>query len=329
MTVADFCAQAVISDHIASAFPEDPIVGEEDANLLKDAESPLVRDILRSLESAVPSISHRRLLDLINKCSYDPLLENAANEKKRFWTVDPVDGTKGFIRQGGQGQYAVCLALIDSDGQVAVAVLGCPNLPIGDVSDKCGSSKGMLFAARLGEQSFRQVLFPSEQEEEPPRHLISVNKQLSQLNQVRFCESFEEKHSDHSLSNEIRSQLGITAVDNHHESGEPLRLDSQCKYGIVSSGQADCYIRLPLVQSQTGKKYVEKIWDHAAGDLLVRQAGGVVTDMLGRRLDYSHGRLLRGNCGVLASANRVVHDAIVNIYTQLESQNGKLSFIHV
>ena len=41
-----------------------------------------------------------------------------------YWTLDPVDGTKGFLRRG---QYAVSLALIE-DGKVVAGVLGCPNL---------------------------------------------------------------------------------------------------------------------------------------------------------------------------------------------------------
>ena len=49
---------------------------------------------------------------------------------ERFWTLDPIDGTKGFLR--GE-QYAVALALI-VEGRIAVAALACPNLrvPAGD-----------------------------------------------------------------------------------------------------------------------------------------------------------------------------------------------------
>ena len=45
-----------------------------------------------------------------------------------MWTIDPIDGTKGFLR--GE-QYAVCLALI-VDAQVKVGVIGCPNMPPAD-----------------------------------------------------------------------------------------------------------------------------------------------------------------------------------------------------
>jgi 3'(2'), 5'-bisphosphate nucleotidase len=42
-----------------------------------------------------------------------------------MWTLDPIDGTKGFLLGG---QYAVCLALIE-DSDVKLGVMGCPNLP--------------------------------------------------------------------------------------------------------------------------------------------------------------------------------------------------------
>ena len=39
-----------------------------------------------------------------------------------FWTLDPIDGTKGFLRRD---QYAIALAYV-VDGVVQLGVLGCP-----------------------------------------------------------------------------------------------------------------------------------------------------------------------------------------------------------
>ena len=58
----------------------------------------------------------------------------------RYWTLDPIDGTKGFLRGD---QYAVALGLID-DGEVILGVLGCPNLPNSD------GSRGAIFSAVEG-----------------------------------------------------------------------------------------------------------------------------------------------------------------------------------
>lgn len=54
------------------------------------------------------------------------------------WVLDPIDGTRGFV---GMRQYAVCLGLIQ-DEEVVVGVLGCPNLPQGQVTDDdCGTGE--------------------------------------------------------------------------------------------------------------------------------------------------------------------------------------------
>jgi len=69
-----------------------------------------------------------------------------------MWTLDPIDGTKGFLRGG---QYAVCLALIE-DAQVQLGVIGCPNLLV-DPSNQDGP-RGCLFVAVKG-QGAEQVPF--------------------------------------------------------------------------------------------------------------------------------------------------------------------------
>ena len=67
-----------------------------------------------------------------------------AEPGQRFWTCDPIDGTKGFLRGG---QYAVALALVEA-GQVQVGVLGCPRLS--DLSQAEPSDPGVLMIAVRG-----------------------------------------------------------------------------------------------------------------------------------------------------------------------------------
>ncbi len=85
----------------------------------------------------------------------------------------------------------------------------------------------------------------------------------------------------------------------------PLRMDSQAKYGILARGDGTVYLRLP-----TQKAYVEKIWDHAAGCILVEEAGGRVTDLHGKPLDFSQGKTLAKNKGVIAT-NGKLHDLVL------------------
>src|SRR5690606_38060532 len=104
--------------------------------------------------------------------------------------------------------------------------------------------------------------------------------------QARFCESVESGHSNQSTSARIAQQLGITHA--------PIRMDSQAKYAAVARGEAEIYLRLP-----TSADYRENIWDHAAGALLVTEAGGRVTDIAGRPLDFTQGARLERNAGII------------------------------
>ena len=77
-----------------------------------------------------------------------------------MWTLDPIDGTKGFLR--GE-QYAVCLALL-VDSSVEVGVIGCPNLPLDP--QKPNGQKGCLFIAVRGQGTeqvrSRLVIIPTD-----------------------------------------------------------------------------------------------------------------------------------------------------------------------
>mgnify|MGYP003709507457 CR=1 FL=1 len=58
-------------------------------------------------------------------------------------------------------------------------------------------------------------------------------------------------------------------------------ITGMCKHCLVGIGAAEATLRLPPAG------YQEKIWDHAAGDHFVREAGGTVTDLRGQPLDYT------------------------------------------
>ena len=56
--------------------------------------------------------------------------------------------------------------------------------------------------------------------------------------------------------------------------------------------------------------YIEKIWDHAAGYRVILEAGGMVSDVNGKPLDFSLGRGLSENLGVVVT-NGLEHQRIV------------------
>jgi HAL2 family 3'(2'),5'-bisphosphate nucleotidase len=278
VTVADFGSQALICRTLAGAFPDDPVVAEEDAADLREAaNAAILRAVARHLSAIHAGTDEATACRWIDH-------GGASADARRFWTLDPIDGTKGFLRRE---QYAIALALVE-DGQVVVAALACPNLSM--EADGAGAP-GTTFSAVRGQGAFAVPLDAPDTKPPLPMH-VSPRADVAQ---ARFCESVESGHSAHGDSERIAERLQITAP--------PVRLDSQAKYGIVARGQAELYLRLP-----TRADYREKIWDHAAGTLVVEEAGGRVSDIDGRPLDFTQGRELAANRGVVVS-NGALHEA--------------------
>jgi 3'(2'), 5'-bisphosphate nucleotidase len=121
--------------------------------------------------------------------------------------------------------------------------------------------------------------------------------------EATFCESVESGHSSHDDAAVIAEKLGVT--------NPPYRIDSQCKYAAVARGDASIYLRLP-----TRADYEEKIWDHAAGWMVINEAGGRVTDVRGEPLDFSIGRTLKNNKGVVAT-NGKLHDQVIAVVREV------------
>jgi 3'(2'), 5'-bisphosphate nucleotidase len=114
---------------------------------------------------------------------------------------------------------------------------------------------------------------------------------------ARVLRSFEDAHTDPPQLDRIFRLLGMQQ--------EPRRMDSQAKAVVLAGGAAELVFRL-LPAGRPA--YREKIWDAAAGSLLVEEAGGRVTDLRGRELDFGAGRELTNNVGVVSS-NGLVHEA--------------------
>jgi 3'(2'), 5'-bisphosphate nucleotidase len=279
VTVADFGAQAVIISALKKAFPDDPVVAEEDTGALcGDAAQPLRQKVLEYVQTVCPKMKEGEMLDAIDGGHH------RGGASGRFWTLDPIDGTKGYIRGD---QYAIALALIEN-GEVILGILGCPNLPVDGLG--ADGARGVILTAIRGEGADLQDM------KSGVRRQILVSDE-SDPRQAIFCESFESGHTAHGVSAEVVQSLGVSV--------SPARLDSQCKYAVVARGEAGVYMRLP-----TRQDYEEKIWDHAAGVIVVEEAGGTVSDARGQTLDFTQGRTLRNNKGVVATNGRLHADVI-------------------
>ncbi|MEO2167758.1 MAG: 3'(2'),5'-bisphosphate nucleotidase [bacterium] len=276
VTVADFASQAVVCEVLQTRFPDDPVVGEEgSADLQGDSVAALRGSIVEAVADELGyEPEEHEVLAWIDR-------GDATADTARYWTIDPIDGTKGFLR--GE-QYAVALGLIEN-GEVVLGVLGCPNLP-------GPSGTGVLFSGVLGAAAQVHEIDGEGMAGTP----IAVAAPAS-LAEARFCESVESGHSDQGASAKIAAELGIAT--------EPFRIDSQCKYAAVARGDASIYLRLP-----TRADYEEKIWDHAAGMAVVEAAGGRVSDITGQPLDFRQGCTLKANKGIIATSGDI-HDPVV------------------
>jgi 3'(2'), 5'-bisphosphate nucleotidase len=285
VTVADLGAQALVRMALSEVLPQDGMMGEEDFGHL--AEDPdLAAAVLARVRAQRPEATLDDLREALDSCD-DP-----AGPGRRWWTLDPVDGTKGFLRNE---QYAVALALVE-DGRVVLAAMGCPNLPYrGEPGDPTAlGPTGVLFVAERGHGTRMMPLFEASADHEgEPVHCAEP----SSTAEARYAESVEAAHSNQSEAARIGAALGITA--------EPVRLDSQAKYALVARGDASIYLRVPRGD------YRENIWDHAAGLLIVEEAGGRVSDVDGRPFDLTTGRRMTRNRGAVVTA-ACIHDEVVS-----------------
>jgi len=275
VTVADFGAQALICRALAEAFPQDPVVGEEDAADLRQPEmaGPLAT-VTAQVQNHIETATAEDVLAWIDH-------GNGA-VAPRYWTLDPIDGTKGFLRGD---QYAIALALVE-DGDLKVGVLGCPYLSFD------GGERGLLFVAVRGEGA---IMMPLGGGDAQPLRVV----QDPQSEQFRFVESVESGHGNQSQQSAMAQAVGIQSPS--------MRMDSQAKYAAVAAGQAALYLRLP---SPKTPDYREKIWDHAAGTLVVQESGGCVTDMHGNPLDFGQAARFENNPGVVVS-NGLLHPHVI------------------
>ncbi|KAJ7805143.1 hypothetical protein B0H14DRAFT_2881122, partial [Mycena olivaceomarginata] len=195
MKWADYAAQALISSMLKNAFQPIPSSGKRTQRICAREEGKVLRD---------------RIVELANEALVAPLVEGdkpewgigpGAGEERGgaagrdrlegtmtggrtgrastgMWTIDPIDGTKGFLR--GE-QYAVCIALL-VDAQVQLGIIGCPNLPV-DPAQPDGE-RGCLFVAVRG-QGCHQI--PLSGTSSTPLHMPTpAPSELTTLDQAKY-----------------------------------------------------------------------------------------------------------------------------------------------
>jgi len=158
----------------------------------------------------------------------------------RYWLVDPLDGTKEFIKRNGE--FTVNIALIEK-GRPVLGVVYAPVLDTAYVA-----AHGVGAFKQIGEGK-REQIFVAEHEAKSCWKVVG-----------------SRSHAGDSLG-EMLQRLG------EHEM---LPMGSSLKFCMVAEGRADVYPRLGPTS----------LWDTAAAQCVVEQAGGRVVKLSGGALGY-------------------------------------------
>ena len=272
VTVCDLAIQALISRRLAEQFPNDALVGEESNDVFAGEDGQkLLGQVTGFVQRFEPSETPSSVASWIERGRDE-------GDENRYWVLDPVDGTKGFLRRN---QYAIALGLT-IDKQPVLGALGCP----------CWQGGAVYFASQ-GEGAYSIPLHGTDL---TPIHVSDV----SDASLARVLRSVEKGHTNVGQIDYIVEKLNIQT--------DPVSIDSQVKYGVLASGGAEILLRLI---SPKMPNYKEKIWDQCAGVIVLQEAGGKVSDLDGKPLDFTHGRTLAENRGVCAT-NGKIHSAVLD-----------------
>lgn len=321
VTIADWSVQAIVSWVLSEAYGSNvSIVAEEDVEALSKASAAgLLEAVVRTVNECLADaprfglkgpgtdLDAKAVLEAISRCSL------AGARGSKFWVLDPVDGTLGFVRGD---QYAIALALIE-DGEPVLGVLGCPNYPmkkewlsyqngyrrilsrLSSSTSESSDRGSVLYARKGGGRAWMQPLLRGESKFVWPNAAREIRvSSIDNPALATFCEPVEKANSSHSFTAGLAHSVGLR--------NQPLRVYSMVKYAAIARGDAEIYMKF----ARAG--YKEKIWDHAAGVLIIEEAGGVVTDAGGQPLDFSKGEYLEGlDRGIIACAGAKLHETII------------------
>ncbi|TLM79116.1 3'(2'),5'-bisphosphate nucleotidase CysQ [Microbulbifer harenosus] len=157
----------------------------------------------------------------------------------RYWIIDPLDGTKEFIRRNGE--FTVNVALIEN----GEPVLGVVHVPVLDITYAGARSLGAIKRDAGGEKTIGvRAMQPRLDSSQPIEVVASRSHGAGAVDE---------------LLARIEGSLGETGLKN---------MGSSLKLCLVAEGAADLYPRLALTCE----------WDTAAAQAVVEAAGGIVVD---------------------------------------------------
>jgi 3'(2'), 5'-bisphosphate nucleotidase len=189
------------------------------------------------------------------------------------WMVDPLDGTKEFIKRNGE--FAVMIGLVKGGRAILGAVL--------QPAPASGIQRGILYTGAVGLGAW----LSRGGSEQPMR--VSAIDQPSHLRMVASRSHFDPR------VDQIRKRLGI------HETLRSGSVGLKC--GMIATGACELYIHPSSKVS---------LWDSCAPAAILTAAGGTMTDIHGEPLVYT-GVEVRHRYGLLASNGRLHKEIVAAI----------------
>ena len=176
---------------------------------------------------------------------------------RRYWLVDPLDGTREFVKRNGE--FTVNIALVE-DGVATIGVIYAPAL---DELAHAVRGGGAIASDARGERVLRVAARGA-----PPWRVAG-----SRSHRDPRTDAFLDRIGEHEL----------------------LSLGSSLKFCRLAAGELDVYVRYgPTCE-----------WDTAAGQCILEEAGGRLTNLAGEPLAYNRRESLL-NPDFIASAG--THD---------------------
>ncbi len=250
------------------------VYGMEDQGVeLKEDDSPL-------------TLADKRAHDIIEKHLTQTGLPILSEEGKHlphelrknwsaFWLVDPLDGTKEFIKRNGE--FTVNIALINGQDPV----FGVIYVPVGDILYVGSVGKSGVEGPETG-KSGSGVRWARKVEEASTQHFDDDPAQWpGELLPNAYDDNFVIVTSRSHITPETESFIQELA-----ESGlnsRTISIGSSLKMCLVAEGQADCYPRFGPTSE----------WDIAAGHAIAQASGARIEDLdTGEPLKYNKEDLL-------------------------------------
>ena len=225
---------------------------------VKGDDSPLTRADVASHEVIVRHLDATGIPVLSEEGRDMPYPERSAWSE--LWIVDPIDGTKEFIKRNGEFTVNIALA---RDG---VPVLGVIYVPV----------TGELYVGMEGEGA-RKALCPADATVDPPSVLAGADRLPLHKGDRPYTVVASRSH----LSAE--TEAFIAGLRQEHGEVICMSKGSSLKLCMVAEGAADCYPRFAPTME----------WDTAAGQAICMAAGLDVIDQdTGRTMRYNREQLL-------------------------------------